>query len=531
MVRGLLPSLRRDYATGLCGIAYKFIARFTNLPRLSVTSRRHLSRHSSMFQHYWPHILFFADLVVRLIMSIRIVQRRPPVGVAWAWLSLLFFIPFGGTVLYLFLGESRLGPDRRRKIQSIYDQIWKLMRAQGKNPFLQTEFNEEPAQSISRVASSLFDIRPLRNNEIELLDGADPAFPRMIHDIDEARESIDMEFFIWSDGGRADEFGEALIRAAKRGVRVRVLVDRIGSSGFLKGPMCRRLHASGVEVREALPSGFFRSFISRPDLRVHRKNLVIDRAIGYTGSLNLADPIFFKREAGVGQWVDALCRVRGPVVRHLHLVFLSDWNAESAITPQMDLDHYPLPESTPPDSAIIQVLPSGPTLESTPIEELLISAISSAREEVVMTTPYFVPNESLQYALSSAARRGVKVILISPEKVDSRVTQYAARGYFKDLIAAGVHVALYRKGLLHTKSVVIDRSVTLFGSLNLDPRSLRINFEITIAVYDQLFAKKVREMQERYLADSLTFDVTALKEQSAFTAFLQNLARLAGPLL
>lgn len=475
-------------------------------------------------------IVFCLDLLLRIYFSYRILKRRLPVGVAWAWLCLVLIFPFGGTFLYLFLGEYRMGTRRLRRLNQASESLNALVRDRFARHSSYECLNES-AQALAVSVKSLFDAPVLAGNEIELLRNADFAFPQMIRDIDAARISCDMEFYIWSDGGRADEFGEALLRACGRGVRVRILVDQVGSKGFLVGQMSERLRAAGAQVQAALPSGIVRSFFSRPDLRIHRKIMVIDGAIGFTGSLNLADPKMFHLSAGVGEWVDALCRVRGPAVEALGVVFLSDWSVEATESLQQLENSCEFVDSSAGGTAGVQCLASRPAIRDSNIEQALVTAIYGARRELILTTPYFVPSESLLYALMGAARRGVDVTLIVPAQVDSHLTQHASQAFLHELRVAGVYVALFGGGMLHTKSVTVDGEVSLFGSLNLDPRSLRINFEITLTVYDRRFTADLISLQRDYLRNSRMLGAHEFAAQSWVTHLKQDLARLVSPLL
>lgn len=474
--------------------------------------------------------VFVIDLLVRVFFGFRILRRTLPVGVAWAWLSIILFLPLVGTVLYLFLGEYRLG---RRRLARLHSAEEAAARLAVNFPRAGIEVNSLPenARPFSRAVELLFTAPLSPGNDIELLPSAEAAFPRMIADVDSAKVSCDMEFYIWSEGGLADEFGRALIRAARRGVACRVLLDQVGSARFLRSSFVKELRANGVQVHAALPSGLLRSLFARPDLRIHRKLLIIDGAVAYTGSLNLADPRFFKRSAGVGAWVDAFCRVQGPALRSLSLVFGTDWSVETRADPVAIGRELPFADCAESRRALIQCLPSGPAIKNSAIEEVLLMAIYSARRELVLTTPYFVPSESLLYALLAAAHRGVRVVLIVPERVDSRLTQYASRAFLRELAQAGVHVGLYQGGMLHTKSVVVDGIISLFGSLNLDPRSLRINFEITLCVYDEAFAGELGSLQRKYFAHSRALDLTATATGKFLPQLKEDLARLAAPLL
>jgi cardiolipin synthase len=286
-----------------------------------------------------------------------------------------------------------------------------------------------------------------------------------------------------------------------------------------------------VAVAAALPYGLLRLLVRRPDLRMHRKIVVIDDRVGYTGSLNLADPRLFKQGAGVGQWVDALARVRGPAVAALADTFREDWALETGEALETDPPAAGAPEEAGAGTAAVQVLPTGPGPRVEAIEQVVLLALYGAEREVVLTTPYFVPSEALLLSLLSAAARGVSVTLIVPAKVDSRLAHFASRSFQADLLAAGVRVALFKGGLLHTKSVTVDGRLSLFGSLNLDPRSLRLDFEITLAVYDSAFTADLRRLQQRYLDGSALLDLAACRARPALERFAEDAARLVGPVL
>ncbi len=478
----------------------------------------------------FPNYFFIFDFILRIWFCTRILERRLPSGVAWAWLSVIFFLPIFGTILYIYLGEYRLGKRRLLRLNSttllIRTQIQILFAKNSNENLLR-----EPSKSFARTVRGFFDAPLLSGNDISLLKNTDDAFNSIINDIDNSKISCDMEFYIWSDGGRADDFGEALIRATYRGVKCRVLLDQIGSSTFLKGKNAKKLTNAGINIKTAMPSGFIRSLIARPDLRMHRKLLIIDSEISYTGSLNLADPNYFKKNKKIGEWIDAICRIQGPAVEAMNFIFLSDWSVESKIDFKTLEKESHFSDIAKIKMSKIQCLPSGPELKYSHIEEVLVMAIYSARYRIVLTTPYFIPSESLLHAIMSASKRGVKVILITPEKIDSTITQYASQSYFKELVLVGVQVALYKGGMLHTKSVEVDGEFCLFGTLNLDPRSLRINFEFTLAIYDSSFALSLNELQMLYMNQSKIIGIKDFDKKQRIIEFKEDLARLLGPLL
>jgi cardiolipin synthase len=481
--------------------------------------------------HWTTHAVFLADLVIRVALSLRVIKRRLPVGVSLAWLAIILIFPFVGAVLYLLVGEYRLGRRRARRAAAYHEQCRARLGTRRQADGAELATLDPGCAALARLAEATLGAPVLAGNQLQLLENAEAAFPALIADIDRALQICHLEFYIWEPGGRADDIGAALHRAVKRGVQCRVLVDAIGSKTFLKSTLARDLRQSGVRIVAALPAGLLRLLVTRPDLRLHRKIAVIDNEVGYTGSLNLADPRLFKQDAGVGQWVDALARVQGPAVGALADTFREDWALETNETIQQLGSASDLPAQIPTGKAALQVLPTGPGAHVDAIEQVVLMALYAATKEVTLTTPYFVPGESLLTALLSAAGRGVSVTLIVPAKVDSRLVHFASRAHQADLLAAGVHVALFKAGLLHTKSITVDGRFSLFGSLNLDPRSLRLDFEITLAVYDADFTAALGRLQQYYLSRSEMLDLAACQARSAIERFKEDAARLVGPVL
>jgi len=475
-------------------------------------------------------VMTLVHALITIAVSIRVIQVRLPVATSLAWLILVLFLPLVGAIAYLVLGEKRLGHKfvaRSQAIKVRYDR-W----LQGLPPEIRSDrLRLSPeARSISRLAKTIVNIPALCGNRLQLLDAAKPILRSMISDIDRAKGFCHLEFYIWTEGGMADEVGAALLRAAGRGVTCRVLLDAIGSAGFLKGRLLEQLKAGGVDVAFALPVSAISVFRVRPDLRLHRKIVVIDDAVAYTGSFNLVDPRYFKQDAGVGEWVDAMVRLEGPGVLALNELFRWDWEVETG----RDLDLSEEGDSFSvrrPGETDVQLIPSGPGSTGNNIYQLLLMSIYSARQEIAVTTPYFVPDEAVSTALLTAAERGVKVAVILPERNDSRLVHYTSRSYFDDMLDAGILLYGFKGGLLHTKSVVVDRQIALFGSVNLDVRSFWLDFEVTLGVYDPVFAERLLALQDKYIENARPVDLETWQQRTVKERFIENLARLASPLL
>jgi len=480
-----------------------------------------------------PHVLstlvLCAHWLVVLGLFARVIARRTPVGVSVAWLAVIASTPFVGAAIYLLVGERRLGRQRAERIAANIDDVqrWQAeLHARSEAAGVRVGALAEP---LRRQAEQVLGFAALDGNVIDLFADSETFFDSLVADIDAAETSCHLCFYIWHEGGRTADVVEALVRAAERSVPCRVIADALGSKSFLDGPAARRLRRAGVELTRALPTGPLRTFFVRRDLRNHRKIAVIDGRVAYTGSQNLVDPRFFERDSGVGEWVDATARITGPTASALDGVFSFDWSVETGTACRL---------STPagdgaaaPAGSTIQVVPSGPDLRPEAIHQLLLTAIYAARDELVMTTPYFVPDEAILTALLSAALRGVAVTLIVPASNNSLLVRYASVASFDDLLSAGVRIALFEGGLLHTKSLTVDGSLSVFGSVNLDMRSLWLNFEISLFVYDVEFTRRLKSLQQDYLAHSSLLELEAWRKRSTAHRLVEDAFRLLGPLL
>lgn len=464
-------------------------------------------------------------------LSIRVIMRRRPIGILLAWLAIILSVPLLGVLFYLFVGENRVSEKylrRARAIQDLYQQ-WQISLQQrsavdwsGANP---------EALPLHRQAQNVFGFPALQGNRLHLLTDYESIFRSLIDDIKQSKTTCHLEFYIWHPGGFADELAAALVDAAERGVVCRVLVDAVGSKAFLRSDLPDRFRAAGIRLGIALPVGLFTTFFSRADLRNHRKIVVIDGTVGYTGSQNLVDPRYFKQDEGVGQWIDAMLHIQGPAVEALGGIFLQDWEVVTGVGLDKLEDCHDVAPVAEQGPASVQTMPSGPASRPLAILQLLLSTIYAARRELVITTPYFVPDESLLTALISAAHRGVEVTIVLPEKNDSRLVDYASRAVFDDLLTAGVRIAAFRGGLLHTKSITVDSDFCLFGSVNLDMRSLWLNFEISLLIYNRDMTSQIRALQMDYINDSDLLDESEWRRRPFGQRFLENTLHLAAPLL
>lgn len=475
--------------------------------------------------------LYALDWTVRILLGLRIIIKRSAVGVTTAWLAIVFFLPLIGALLYLLFGDRRLGARRARRIAQLRQPYAEWLDG------LQADFpipegTMGPASvTLRRQARGISGIPALPGNKLELITRADTFFERLIADIDAAKSTVHLEFYIWEDEGTAEKVADAVIRAAGRGVKSRILVDDAGSADFLAGAGAVRLRAAGVHIESMLEVGVIRTLFARIDLRNHRKIAVIDGEIGYTGSANIADPQQFKADEGVGQWYDAMVRVTGPAVEALQVTILGDWEIETEEGIANAREVFDVKRCAPTGNAIAQVLPSGPGLSALSIQELLLAAIFGAEQEVLLTSPYFIPDDALIKALLAAAARGVDVTLVVPRHSDSKVVRLAGEAYFEELMEGGVKIKRFTAGMLHTKAISIDGEVAIFGSVNLDMRSFYLNFEISLIAYDVEFAQAVRRLQQQYAARSDALQFESWRGRPMLLRFVQHTCQLLSPLL
>lgn len=446
----------------------------------------------SPFHQVATGLLIAAELVV-LARAILRPQREPASRLAWV--IVIIAAPVLGMVAYLFFGEPWVGIKRR-------DNCRRIDGCLPRPPADETaakKLAKSPYAAPFALGRSVNLLGPTAANRARLAADSNVAIDEMVADIDAARRTVHLCAYIWLADTNGCKVKDALIRAASRGVAVRALADALGSRKFIRSEHWRELCASAATVRAALPIGnpLWTLIRGRIDLRNHRKLLVIDNDIAWCGSQNVADPEF-RIKPHYAPWVDIMARWDGPVARHCQFLFVSDWMGAGGD----DLSDLLLTPVEPGEGTITaQVIGTGPTARADAMPACFSELMHSARRELVVTTPYFVPDEQVLFALTSAALRGVRTVLMLPRNNDSRIVAATCRSYFAELIDAGVELHEYRRGLLHAKTMVVDNVVGLVGSANLDRRSFELNFENNILFADEGFALAVRARQDAWLAD------------------------------
>jgi cardiolipin synthase len=348
-------------------------------------------------------------------------------------------------------------------------------------------------------------------------------------DIDAARDHVHLLFYIWLPDNNGCKVAEALKRAAARGVTCRAIADDLGSRIMIRSEHWQAMRTAGVRLARALPIGnpLLRALKGRIDLRNHRKIVVIDDRITYCGSQNCADPEFLIK-AKYAPWVDAMMRFEGPIARQHQHLFAGDWMAH-VDDDLVDLLRQPIAAAPPGLPA--QVIGTGPTVRYSAMPEMFESLMYTARKELVVSTPYYVPNESMQAALCASARRGVATTIIFPARNDSWIVAAASRSYYRDLLAAGVRIFEYEGGLLHAKTLTLDGEVTLIGSANMDRRSFELNYENNILFYDTALTAELRQRQQSYIAKSHPVTGDTVADWTWHRQLWNNTIAMLGPVL
>lgn len=466
-------------------------------------------------------VYFLIEWAIRIGALFIIPLRRPPTA-ATAWLVLIFFLPLFALALYLFVGRPRVSPQRAEKIRHLSetlkpntDRILKA-RLQDRAPL--------PARfaALEQLAAHWRVFPVFAGNHAELIRQPKRFIQSLVSDIDQARDHVHLTFYIAARDQLTEPVFQALLRAAERGVHVRMVVDDFGSKHFIDTLLPLTEH--GIELARAFPRSKIPSRSARFDLRNHRKLIVIDGVMGYSGSMNLIAPTF---KPGV-VYEDLMMRLAGPVVLELQTIFAGDWFVEQHVLLEGPR-YFPEPVAAGDESCIS--LPSGPEYPEPVLQRLLLAMIHASHERITIVTPYFVPDEPTLDALKAAANRGVACQLIVSARLDQRLVQRAQESYYAELLEAGVQILRHPDRLLHSKITLCDQQISLVGSANLDVRSSLINAELGLLFYSHQTAMHLDELVELYRSQCIELTAAQWAQRPKWRMLSQNIARLTSPLL
>lgn len=469
----------------------------------------------------WAYHIVMASYALTVLSVILVVisENRNPVR-SLAWITAVLLLPVAGIVLYAFFGRSL--KNRHLLTRRMRDNL------QSYAPPTHVDENSLPLSDESkqqiRLAKSLVGAFYFACDDIEIFTAGKEKFDALERDLEAARHSICLQYYIFEDDSTGQRFKDILIRKASQGVRVRVIYDHVGSFP-VRGSFYREMRQNGVQVAPFMRITF-PQFANRVNWRNHRKVAVIDGHTGYIGGMNIADRYIDGVDYGV--WRDTHLRLTGDAARGLQLIFALDWNAASGEV----IDLPPAPAFHPSETNTgVQYLISGPTSRWSNIELMFQKAISNARRRVFIQTPYFLPTDNLLRSMQTAALAGVDVKVMFPRRCDSVMLNLASRSYVKECLEAGIKVYLYHKGMLHAKTVLVDDEFCSTGSANFDFRSFEHNFECNAMIYGKEFNSRMAAIFEDDLLACDPVDPVQWLSRPRATQLKESLVRLMSPIL
>jgi cardiolipin synthase A/B len=480
-------------------------------------------------QNFWAILgvaLLVTDYTIKFL-AIGVLPNNKKPSAAMAWLIFILIIPLAGFFVFLVLGRTNIGAGRRARQR----EADRAIRAATDHFPRSAVAGPAYLPSIAALGHNLGSLPLQDGNHVELIPGYVAAIEAMTREVESAEQTVEVEFYISAWDDVTSPFFEALVAAHRRGVTVRLLFDHMGSRG-IPGfkEFVARLDASGLDWHPMLPVQPLKGHWQRPDLRNHRKILIIDGRIAFTGSQNLIEPGYNKpkNHAAGREWVELVLRVDGPAVTALRAVFASDWYSEANQSIQVGHEARATTTHPPgPTTIAAQALPSGPGYDTENNLRVFTALIYSAQRRVSLTSPYFVPDEPLLYAVTTAARRGVEVELFVSEEGDQFMVYHAQCSYYEALLEAGVRIYLYpAPAVLHSKHFSIDDDVAVIGSSNMDTRSFALNYEISLLLTGGDIVTRLRAVEDTYRGLCRELTLEEWRARSPVQKYLDNAMRL-----
>lgn len=462
-------------------------------------------------------------LTLALIPVVLLARPKQPVSTV-AWIMAIVNLPFVGPLLFLVFGINRVERRAARKQQAtsiIHRSLPELTQYQ----LIPGEAQDPRQVRLMRLATRVAETAPMHGNRIEVLDDTIRTLAYIEEAIRSAKRTLHLEYYIWQPDKTGTRIRDLLIQKAREGVAVRFLYDGIGSLR-LSRRFLQPMRDAGIQVASFLPGANLHERWSI-NLRSHRKIVIVDGLIGFTGGMNIGDE-YIGKDPNLGFWRDTHLRLYGPVVLQLQQVFAEDWfyaTGEELTQPE----NFPPPNET--GTVVAQVVAGEPAGDSHSFHAILFAAINEAREQLLLTTSYFVPTEPLVAALEAAALRGVRVRLMLPAKSDHPSTVFAAHSYYELLLRSGVEIYEYGRGLMHAKTLAVDDDWSMIGSPNFDARSLLLNFEIAVITYDSRTTLELVEQFQKDLKYAKRVELEPWLKRSAIERLPESICRLFAPVL
>lgn len=471
----------------------------------------------------WPALLVVGEVVWVVVIGTVVVLERRTAAATMAWLLALAFLPIVGFLVYRLIGPRRL---QRRKLARASSRRAVAAAMAG----LAEARSSAPGHArLTLVPVGAGEAPPLAAWDITAHTDGRSTYAAILEAIAAARHHLHLEYYIWEPDRIGTRLRDALVARARAGVEVRVIIDGTGASKLGKRFLAP-MRAAGIEIKRFNPVSLASLRRRRIDFRTHRKIVVCDGELAFTGGMNVCEP--HSEEFGPRYWRDTHLSFRGPAVAALQRVFFEDWVFTGGTLPEAWSAYFPTPAAPAgADVDAVQIVSSGPDTEAFAIHKTLFAAFNSARDRLWITTPYFIPDEAITSALCVAALSRVDVRVLVPARGDSRVVDLAARSYFDELLRAGVRIFEFDERFVHAKTAVIDDELTVVGTANLDNRSFRLNFEVAAVVYGTALNLRLARAFEVDLGAAREVTLEALARRSFGQRLGQAAARLLSPLL
>lgn len=464
------------------------------------------------------YYVFISFIIITIILD----NKRPEKSYAFIFLILL--VPVAGVIIYLLFGaqyQKKKLLTKKRYFDKVYlNQISEVNKV---------DPSRDAQSTYGKIPTLFYNIEQVsftNNNEVEVLNNGEEKFPKLFEELKKARKSIHLDYYIIKDDDIGNQLFEILCSKAEEGVQVKMIYDDVGSSISKKG--LAKLRSSGVKAFPYMPVLFSR-LAHKANYRNHRKIVVVDNETGFLGGINIKDKYINPNPLGLF-WRDTHIMIKGEAVIDLQYLFISDWyfvSGEKIDLKEVRFNNYNKIKNNLPSS----ILGSDYGQNNQTIMEAFFGMITGAQEEILITTPYFIPDESIFNALKITSKSGVKIKLILPKKTDIKTAFYASQTYLKDLLLSGVEVYLYTKGMMHSKTMIIDSAMCTVGSTNMDQRSFSLNAEVNAFINDKSIAYKLKSYFEEDLKDCYKLQFEDLKNRPWYIKVLCSIARLIAPIL
>ncbi len=455
--------------------------------------------------------------------------RRDPRGMM-AWILTLLLLPFIGLVLFLLVGRMpmerkiRKRRKRRMRIENKLERRTAVLHESYDVREVDLAMEKEQLD-LMNLATRLAGTVVTAGNHVDVRYDGEKSFLELSLSIDAAQSHVHLMYYVYADDATGNAMSDLLIRKAEQDVEVRLLLDAVGCWRLSRKHL-HRLKRGGVKVGFFMPWKPMRRRFQM-NCRNHRKLCVVDGSIVFTGSKNIGDE-YVGRKGQFGPWRDTNLTMRGPCVTQFQEIFAEDWHF--ATKEDLTADRYfPAPARAGEHS--VQIVASGPDDQAHVLHQLLYAAVSDASESIEIMTPYFVPDQAMILALTSAAYRNVRVRLLLPSRTDHKLVLWAGRSFYEELLTAGIEIYEYDRGMLHSKTAVVDRRWSMVGSANMDVRSFRINFELTTLLFDEALSRELYQDFETLLKGATRVTRKRLAGWSLGEQLAAGVARLATPML